>query len=214
MIQLHGKGGTLPCMFITFEGPEGAGKSTALAALANRLREGGFDVVTTREPGAGVFGKSIREILLHGDDLDPKAELLLFLADRSNHVATIIRPALAAGQIVLCDRFADSTVVYQAHARGLDEAFARAGNDFATGGLTPDVTLLFDLDPEIGLRRLQSKDRLDAQPIEFHRLVRQGFLKEMDRNPSRWRVIDASAEPEVVFESCWQIIEPFVLMRR
>ena len=166
-------------MFITFEGPEGAGKSTALAALAARLRLAGRKVLTTREPGAGDFGKRIREILLHGDDLDPKAELLLFLADRSNHVATIILPALAGGLIVLCDRYADSTLVYQAYARGLDEEFARAGNKFATGNLVPDLTLLFDLEPELGLARLTSKDRLDAQPLEFQASgYAKGFLRE------------------------------------
>ena len=194
-------------MFITFEGPEGAGKSTALATVADRLRAMGFDVLTTREPGAGDFGKSIRQILLHGEDLDPKAELLLFLADRANHVASIIRPALANSAIVLCDRYADSTVVYQAHARGLEEAFAREGNRFATGGLIPDLTILFDLDPHIGLSRLKSKDRLDAQSIDFHLLVRDGFLKEAEREPSRWRKVDAARSQELVFDDCWQIIE-------
>jgi len=208
------KGGTLPKMFITFEGPEGAGKSTALASLAARLREAGSEVLTTREPGAGAFGKSIREILLHGDDIDPKAELLLFLADRANHVATIIRPALDRGQIVLCDRYADSTLVYQAFARGLDETFARTGNLFATGGLMPDLTLLFDLKPELGLARLGAKDRLDAQPIEFHRRVRQGFLNEAASDKKRWRIIDASGAPEGVLENCWVIVEPLALMWR
>jgi dTMP kinase len=213
VIDVCRKGGTLAQMFITFEGPEGAGKSTALAALAERLREAGLSVVTTREPGAGSFGRSIRDILLHGEDLDPKAELLLFLADRSNHVVTVIRPALAAGQIVLCDRYADSTLVYQAFVRGLDEGFARAGNQFATGGLTPDLTLLFDLDPEIGLRRIQSKDRLDSQPIEFHRRVREGFLREAAADPARWKVVDASVAADSVVENCWEIIEPRVIKR-
>jgi len=194
-------------MFITFEGPEGAGKSTALAAIADRLRQIGKTVVTTREPGAGDFGKQIRQILLHGEDIDPKAELLLFLADRSNHVATIIRPALDEGKIVLCDRYADSTLVYQAYARGLDDAFARAGNAFATGNLNPDLTLLFDLEPSIGLARLTNKDRLDAQPIEFHRKVREGFLKEASDQPARWRIIDASAGPNEVIEACWKHIQ-------
>ena len=194
-------------MFITFEGPEGAGKSTALATIAEKLRSLGHSVVTTREPGAGEFGKSIRQILLHGEDLDPKAELLLFLADRSNHVASIVRPALESGAIVLCDRYADSTVVYQSYARGLDIEFARAGNRFATGGLVPDLTLLFDLDPEIGLSRLTSKDRLDGQSIEFHRKVRDGFLVEAGMEPLRWRKVDASKNPEQVLEQAWQIIE-------
>jgi len=194
-------------MFITFEGPEGAGKSTALAAIAERLRSRGFSVLTTREPGAGEFGRNIRQILLHGDDIDPKAELLLFLADRSNHVASIVRPALESGTIVLCDRYADSTIVYQAYARGLDLEFARTGNQFATGGLVPDLTLLFDLEPEIGLSRLTSKDRLDGQSIEFHRKVRDGFLTEAAREPHRWSKVDASQAPDQVLESAWSLIE-------
>jgi len=201
-------------MFITFEGPEGAGKSTALAILAERIRAAGHEVLTTREPGAGNFGRSIREILLHGEELDPKAELLLFLADRSNHVASIIRPALEAGKVVLCDRYADSTLVYQSFARGLDEGFARVGNQFATGGLTPDLTLLFDLDPEIGLRRLQSKDRLDSQPIEFHRRVREGFLREAAAGPKRWRVVDAAGEPDAVVCECWEILQGLGFLER
>jgi dTMP kinase len=186
--------------------PRGGGKSTALSALAARLRDHGFEVLTTREPGAGSFGRQIREILLHGEELDPKAELLLFLADRANHVASIIRPALAEGNVVLCDRYADSTVVYQAYSRGLDESFTREGNRFATGGLMPDLTLLFDLEPEEGLRRLQAKDRLDSQPIEFHRKVREGFLREAADDPLRWRVIPASESPELVFEQCWSMV--------
>lgn len=213
MIDLSCKGGTLPPMFITFEGPEGAGKSTALAAVAKRVRESGYDVVTTREPGAGSFGKSIRGILLHGDEIDPKAELLLFLADRSNHVATVIRPALENGEIVLCDRYADSTLVYQAFARGLDEEFVRLGNRFATGGLIPDLTLLFDLEPELGLARIKDKDRLDAQPISFHRLVRDGFLREAKMDPDRWRIIDASENPEIVVEKCLEILRLNVQLR-
>ncbi len=201
------KRGTLRQMFITFEGPEGAGKSTTLAAIAQRLREMNFEVVTTREPGAGDFGKKIREILLHGDDLDAKAELLLFLADRSNHVAKLIRPALESGAIVLCDRYADSTQVYQAYARGLDEDFVRQGNRFATGGLLPDLTLLFDIEPAAGLARIQSKDRMDSLPIEFHQKVRAGFLLEATSQPERWRILDASASSDEVLESAWALIQ-------
>ena len=211
MIAAGRNSGTIHKMFITFEGPEGAGKSTALAAVAERLRRKGFEAQTTREPGAGMFGKSIREILLHGEDLDPKAELLLFLADRSNHVSSIIRPALAAGKIVLCDRYADSTQVYQAYARGLDEDFVRAGNQFATGGLKPRLTLLFDLEPSLGLARLQSKDRLDSQPLAFHQRVREGFLREAACDPNRWKIIDASRDPDAVLENCWQIIERLIV---
>ena len=200
-------------MFITFEGPEGAGKSTALPAIADRLRSSGFQVLTTREPGAGEFGKMIREILLHGDEIDAKAELLLFLADRANHVASTIRPALDRGDVVLCDRYADSTLVYQGFTRGLDEAFVRMGNEFATGGLDPDLTLLFDLDPKVGLSRIRNKDRLDSQPIDFHQRVREGFLRESKNQPSRWKVIEASQSPLVVLEMCWEIVQPAVFLR-
>ncbi|HSI73648.1 MAG TPA: dTMP kinase [Fimbriimonas sp.] len=187
-------------MFITFEGPEGAGKSTAIATAAEQLRSEGRNVLTTREPGAGEFGERIRSILLDGPDIDSKVELLLFLADRANHVQTVIKPALANGIIVLCDRFTDSTVVYQGHARGLDIEFIKGGNAFATEGLTPDLTILFDLDPEIGLSRLTSKDRLDAQPLQFHQRVRAGFLKEAHLEPRRFITIDASRPREQVLE--------------
>lgn len=187
-------------MFVTFEGPEGAGKSTALREIAQRLREAGHPVLETREPGAGTVGTDIRRILLHGDDLPPATELLLFLADRAHHMDRIIRPALAEGKWVLCDRHTDSTYVYQAVARGLDPDFVRRGNQFATGGLRPDLTLLFDLPVEIGLSRLVSPDRLDREPLEFHQKVRSGFLDLAREEPDRFRVIDASQSPESVVE--------------
>ncbi|HEY0866836.1 MAG TPA: dTMP kinase [Fimbriimonas sp.] len=187
-------------MFVTFEGPEGAGKSTVLATVAEALRASGREVLTTREPGSGRLGQGIRELLLHGGEMPAESELFLFLADRSNHVRTIVRPALERGEIVLCDRFADSTLVYQALARGLDEAFIREANAFATGGLKPDVTFLLDLAPEIGLSRLESKDRLDAEPLEFHRRVREGFLAEASRDPARWRILEASQPAKEVAE--------------
>jgi len=179
-------------VFITFEGTEGAGKSTVLQTVADRLRDRGLDVLTTREPGSGELGAKIRALLLEGDDMPAACELFLFLADRANHVATIIRPALAAGKWVLCDRHADSTYVYQSLVRGLDAEFVRAANRFATGGLVPERTLLFDIDPSIGLARLASRDRLDAQPLTFHLAVRQGFLTLAAQEPERYRVLDAS----------------------
>ncbi len=194
-------------MFVTFEGPEGGGKSTAIKAVGRQLAEAGHSLTTTREPGASAIGARVREMLLHADELNPKAELFLFLADRASHVTDTIRPALERGEIVLCDRYADSTLVYQSHARGLDEGFVRAANAFATGGLVPDLTLLFDLDPEEGLRRLQSKDRLDAEPIEVHRRVREGFLREAAREPARWVVLDASRPPEEVAGAARQEIQ-------
>ena len=193
-------------VFITFEGPEGAGKSTALRAVAAGLRERGERVVETREPGSGEVGKAIRAILLHGGDLEPRAELLLFLADRAQHMTAIVRPALARGEIVLCDRHADSTFVYQGVARGLDPEFVRAGNLFATGGLVPNLTLLFDLPAEVGLARLQNPDRMDALPLAFHQKVRRGFLDLAAAEPGRFRILDATSNPETVVAEALRIV--------
>lgn len=192
-------------MFITFEGPEGSGKSTAIQLIAEKLRSEGVTVLTTREPGAGDFGQQIRSMLLHGNSMPALSELFLFLADRANHVETIIRPALEAGAVVLCDRHADSTVVYQG-ARGLDKGMLRQLNSIATKGLVPDLTLLFDIEPSLGLSRIQDKDRLDREPLPFHEAVRQGFLDEMALAPDRWVKIDASASKETVFAHAWSTI--------
>jgi dTMP kinase len=183
-------------VFITFEGSEGAGKTTAIAIVAAHLRELGRSVLVTREPGSGSIGAQVREILLHGDAMPAESELFLFLADRANHVRSVILPALDRGELVLCDRYADSTYVYQAVVRGLDRDFVARANEFATGGLSPNVTFLFDLPPEIGLARLASRDRLDREPIEFHQCVRQGFLALAAASPGTWRVLDATASPE------------------
>lgn len=195
-------------MFVTFEGPEGAGKSTAIQAVAEVLRGGGRQVVTTREPGAGTLGQRIRALLLEPSEspMPARSELFLFLADRANHVDTVIRPALESGAVVLCDRFADSTVVYQGHARGLATETLRSLNAFATGGLVPDVTLLLDLDPEVGLARIASKDRMDGESIEFHRKVRAGFLSEAALEPDRWKIVDASGPLDSVVEACLQAV--------
>ena len=188
-------------MFVTFEGPEGAGKSTAIRTLAAALEQAGHAVLVTREPGAGEFGRKIRALLLDQDEVVPEAELLLFLADRANHVENIIRPALAVGTIVLCDRHADSSVVYQGYARGVDIEFLKSGNAFATKGLKPHLTLLFDLDPEVGLRRIgdgRDNNRLDREPLEFHQKVRAGFLDLASQEPERWVVLDATKAPEAL----------------
>jgi dTMP kinase len=185
-------------MFVTLEGTEGAGKSSVLRQLGVALTDLGNDVLLTHEPGDSSIGRRIREILLEGGELDSKTELLLFLADRSQHVAEIVRPALDAGKLVLCDRYSDSTVVYQGYARGLDISLLREWNEYATERLKPDLTILLDLDPEIGLKRLVRKDRLDAQPMEFHNAVRSGFMEEAKRDQGRWFIIDASQSIEEV----------------
>jgi dTMP kinase len=201
-------------MFVTFEGPEGSGKSTLIRCLAPRLEGTGRSVLSTKEPGAGTLGGGIRSLLLEGHDVDPKAELFLFLADRSQHVATVLRPALAAGQVVLCDRHKDSTIVYQGYGRGLDLDRLREWNRFATEGLEPDLTILLDLSPERGLERLETgdrratRDRLDREPLAFHDRVRRGFLEEASREPERWRIVDADREPDQVLEDVWGLLEP------
>ncbi|MFM9872134.1 MAG: dTMP kinase [Fimbriimonadaceae bacterium] len=193
-------------MFISFEGPEGAGKSTLISKLSDQLQASGRDVLTTREPGAGEFGKAIRKLLLEGDTIPPLSELFLFLADRANHVENVIQPALDQGNIVLCDRHADSTIVYQGYARGLNLQFLREANLQATKGLRPDLILLLDLDPQIGLSRQTKQDRLDLESLDFHQKVRAGFLEEAKREPARWHKINAAQSSEEVFLNAWTAI--------
>ncbi|MBS1704418.1 MAG: dTMP kinase [Armatimonadetes bacterium] len=194
-------------MFITFEGPEGAGKTTLIRALENRLRDE-FErvVLVTREPGEGHFGRQIREILLQQEEVTDRAELFLFLADRAHHVETVIKPSLARGEIVLCDRYVDSTVVYQGHARGMDIGFLRNMNAFATDKLRPEITFLLDIDPEIGLVRQVDRDRLGRMPLEFHQRVRRGFLREADLDPERFIILDAERPAPGVEEQAWMFL--------
>ncbi|MBA4291995.1 dTMP kinase [bacterium] len=194
-------------MFISFEGPEGAGKSTLISRLKSELEANNYPVLTTREPGAGELGRSIRKLLLEDGEMPALSELFLFLADRANHVETIIRPALAEGKIVLCDRHADSTIVYQGYARGLDLNFLREANLQATQNLRPDLIILLDLDPEVGLGRQTNKDRLDKESLEFHQKVRNGFLSESLREPARWQKINAAQSPEEVFQDVWAALK-------
>jgi dTMP kinase len=182
-------------MFVTFEGPEGSGKSTAIRAIAEALP---VPCLVTREPGAGEVGRRIREILLEGEAIDPRCELFLFLADRAQHVASTILPALKDGKVVLCDRHADSTIVYQGYGRGLNLDWLRELNQYATNDLKPDLTLLFDLDPEVGLARVTDKDRLDNEALDFHQRVRDGFRTEAEREPQRWTILNAAQSPQEV----------------
>ncbi|MCA1666929.1 MAG: dTMP kinase [Thermomicrobia bacterium] len=185
-------------MFVTFEGPEGSGKSTQIKLLCDYLRARTVPAVQTREPGGTPIGDLIRSVLLapeHGE-MSPLAEFLLFSASRAQLVAQFIRPHLAAGRVVLCDRYADSSLAYQGYAHGLDLNALRQITTFATGGLTPDLTFYFDLDVQIGLQRKQRGDspldRLDSQAIEFHERVRRGYREMAAREPARWIVIDAA----------------------
>ena len=199
-----GEGRAMNGPFITFEGGEGSGKSTQMALVAERFRQAGVSVRFLREPGGTAVGEAVRRILLDpaGEGMDPRAELLLYEASRAQLVAEVIRPAIASGTVVLCDRFADSSTAYQGHARGLGVESVRAMNVAATGGLVPDRTLLFDIDPRIGLERATTggADRIEAESLAFHQRVREGFLDIADGEPERVRVIDASGSVEQVAE--------------
>ena len=191
-----------PGLFITFEGPEGSGKTSQMRALAEFLRDQGYPVLTTREPGGTPIGRHIRGLLLDPQfaDMTPRAEVLLFLADRAQHVEQVIRPALARGDIVLCDRYADSTLAYQGYGHGrfaLDRL--RDLIEFATDGLWPDRTFLLDIAPERGLARNgTSRDRLEGHDLGFHRRVRQGYLEMAAAEPHRWVVLNADRASEVI----------------
>jgi dTMP kinase len=189
-------------IFITLEGIDGCGKSTQARLLAKKLRQMGYDVLLTREPGGTPLGKKLRPILLHPDSIIcPEAELLLYLADRAQHVKTVILPALADCKIVISERFADSTFAYQAAGRGLPEKTVAALNRAATGGLTPDLTLLLDISPAAaGERRASQKaDRLEGLEKSFHQRLAKGYRRLAKAEPQRIKIIKAAGSPEEVF---------------
>jgi dTMP kinase len=207
-------------MFITLEGGEGSGKTTQIVSLAGLLAERGMRCLLTREPGGTALGKKIRSVLLRPENagMTPEAELLLYLADRAEHVHTVIRPALAAGQVVLCDRFFDATVVYQGFARGLSPERIWRLHELLFDGLKPDLTLLLDLPPEEGLARARrqlekggralAESRFEEETMAFHQRVRDGYLALAEREPERFRVIAAGrAEPDVQ-RSIRAVVEP------
>lgn len=179
-------------LFLTFEGPEGAGKSTQVRLLAAWLEQQGLAVVQTREPGGTRLGQAIRGLLLHQDAMCAEAEYLLYSADRAEHMQTLIRPALLQGQVVLCDRWLDSSLAYQGYGRGLDLGWLRSVAQGATRGVKPHKTFLFDLPPEVGLQRFEGRDRLEREPLEFHRRVREGYLELARAEPKRFVVLDAT----------------------
>ena len=184
--------------FIVFEGGEGAGKSTQERHLASSLREQGLEIVRTREPGGTPAAEEIRRIVLSTDfaGMDPRTEALLFAAARSDHVARIIRPALERGCVVICDRYLDSSVAYQGHARGLGAERVRDLSLWATQGLVPDLTIVLDLDPADGLARFAERDRMESEPLEYHRQVRAAFLALAEQAPERYLVLDARDDEE------------------
>ncbi len=200
-------------MLISFEGPDGAGKSTQVRALASFLRRTGYEVVLTREPGGTSIGDQIRAVVhsTANTAMAPTAEMLLYAASRAQLVSEVIRPALAAGRIVLCDRYADSTMAYQGFGRGLDRAMLATLTAIATGGLVPDLTLLLDLDVERGLSRRRDEgeemNRLDLEALDFHRRVRAGYLTLAAAEPARWVRIDAGRSPKEVEADVQRVVE-------
>ena len=196
----------MPGVFITLEGPEGAGKTLQAQRLVDELRSDGQRARLTREPGGTRLGEQIRSIVLAaaegGAGIDPMADALLFNAARAQLIAEVITPALAAGEIVVCARFADSTLAYQGYGAGAPLTALKAVEDAATGGLLPDLTILLDVPPEVGLARKveASRNRFEATfDLEFHRRVRDGFLELARTEPGRWVVVDATRDADAVF---------------
>ncbi|NLL83866.1 MAG: dTMP kinase [Lentisphaerae bacterium] len=208
--------------FITLEGPEGSGKSTHSRLLAERLRQCGLTVVQTREPGGTRLGEAIRQLLQYngcGEAPQPAAEVLLFCASRAQLTAQVIIPALQRGEWVICDRFTDSTLAYQGYGRGYSLSALRQLNDFTTGGLQPNLTLLFDVDTKTSLHRVRSrktklpagaKDRFESEPSEFHRKIRDGFIALAAAEPERFKVLDTKKPLAQTQEMVWQIVAPLV----
>lgn len=207
-------------LFITLEGGEGVGKSTQQSMLVRRVRGMGREVTATREPGGTYLGRGLRRILEASEAETPTelAELLMFMADRAQHVERLIKPALEEGQVVLCDRFIDSSEVYQARVRGLDLGWVRELNRRVCAGVWPDLTLVLDMETRQGLGRVVERQqqlglgltRLEAESMEFHQKVRQGFLDQAAAEPDRVKVIDAAGQPEEVAEAVWSLVEPLL----
>ncbi len=208
--------------FITFEGPEGSGKSTQIKRLAEKLEAEGIKVVCTREPGGTATGEAIRNILQHdaaGEPLGEHAELLLFTASRAQLMDQVVLPALGRGEWVLCDRFIDSTMAYQGFARGMPIDTLDRINDFAINGRKPDLTLLLDLDIEYGFQRLEkrysdgkgSADRFEREARDFHLRVRDGYHQLAKREPARFRIVDASQSVDEVASNVWNVVKEAML---
>jgi dTMP kinase len=201
--------------FITLEGVEGCGKTTQMAMLRERLEAAGRRVLLTREPGGTPIAEAVREILLDPANagLSPVAELLLYEAARAQHVAERIKPALDEGVVVVCDRFADSTTAYQGAGRTLDMNTVLHLHRVATGTVWPDLTIVLDIPPEEGLKRAaaaRSQDRIELEPLEFHRRVREEFLRIAESEPERVKIVDASQPPETVAEKVFGLVSKLV----
>ena len=198
-------------MFITFEGPEGSGKTSQIPALADFLRQRGFSVFTTREPGGTSIGEQIRTVIhdLKNEEMHPRTETLLYQAARAQIVEQVIQPRLLAGEIVLCDRYMDSTIAYQGYGHQQNIEEVRMLIRYATGGLLPDLTVLLDLDVEVGLKRKTHQDewnRLDAYTVDFHCRVREGYHALVREDPARWAVVNAEQPREAVQEALREVV--------
>jgi dTMP kinase len=210
-------------MFITLEGIEGSGKTTQIDPISRFLRSNGIDLAVTREPGGTAIGEKIRAILLdpQSSEMDPATELLLYTADRAQHIRQVILPALKAGKVVLCDRYFDATLVYQGYARGLDIPNIRELHRLMCDGLTPSLTLLFDLTPEEGLfrawkqihsgERTGNEARFEKEAVDFHRKVRQGYLELARSEPDRFQLVDAAQGEENVREQVFTLLTRHLL---
>jgi dTMP kinase len=196
---------------ITFEGSEGCGKSTQVSRIANRFEQHGYEVDVAREPGGTDLGEAIRHILKHdatGENMTPEAELLLFAASRAQLVRERIQPAVDSGKIMLCDRFLDSTTVYQGIARNISSEPVKMINEFAVGDMMPDVTVIVDIPAELGFERIRHRitdlpDRMESESIEFYRKVREGYLMLAKALPERYIIVDGTKTVEEVEESIW-----------
>jgi dTMP kinase len=209
-------------IFITFEGIEGAGKSTQIKELRDFLQQSGQAVISTREPGGTPFADRIREILLtnRSEKVNERSEIFLYLASRAQHVSSVIKPALFQGITVLCDRFSDATIAYQGYGRGLDIDFLQKLNRYATEGIIPDLTILLNIPADLGIMRITRDkdrvlDRLESEDIPFHESVRRGYLQIASHEPERFLIIDGSREPgKVALEVQEEISKRFELGRR
>ncbi len=198
--------------FITFEGPDGAGKTTQITLLGKRLEAMGIRVLYTREPGGTKISEEIRKILLDPSNakMVDRTEALLYAAARAQHVEELIRPALDAGNVVLCDRFIDSTIAYQGYGRGIDISLLDKLNNTATAGVIPDITIILDVEPAMGIGRISengtSKDRIELENMSFHERVRHGFHRLASKEPQRCKIIDAGRDKEAVHVQIFRLV--------
>ncbi len=199
-------------LFVVFEGGDGVGKTTQLTRLAEALESAGREVVVTREPGGTALGSHLRQLILHGDHVAPRAEALLYAADRAHHIETLVKPALARGAVVLQDRFMDSSIVYQGGARGLGDEVERISR-WAADGLLPDVTIVLDMEPDPS-RMARDLDRVEGETSRFADAIRRGFLMLAQRDPARYAVVDAARPETDVFHDVFGAVRAAIRRKR